>query len=163
MKILFLAFALTLGLLQTTHAQTTTQRLMTVTSDGLDGTLHLSVLVDTYDRANHLVLTKSEDPNYRRVFSASELARGIVILHKSGHDVVVIRSGNFDTERGGFVVMDYLSNGATKSRQQHELRFEHDGQKWTVYSNQTEVKTMFMEARTFFGKVIGIRSVVVNP
>jgi signal peptidase I len=162
MKIILFAFALTFGLISSISAQTTTQRLMTVTSDGMEGTLHLSVIVDTYDRANHLLLTKTEDPNYRRVFSASELAQGIVILNKSGHDVVVIRSGSFDVERGGFVVMDYLSNGATKSRQQHELLFEHDGQKWTVYSNQTEVNSMFMQARKLFGNVVGIRSVHIN-
>ena len=163
MKILSLILFLMVSAITPLHAQTTTQRLMTVTSDGLEGTLHLSVLVDTYDRANHLVLTKTEDPNYRRVFSASELARGIVILHKSGHDVVVIRSGRFDPQRGGFVVLDYLSNGATKSRRQHELLFEHNGQRWTVYSDQTEVHSMFMEARRVFGQVIGIKSVHINP
>lgn len=145
------------------QARTTVQRLITVTSDGLEGTLDLSARINSRDEATHLILTKREDPNYFREYEARQLARGIVILEKSGHDVVIVRSGEFDTTRGGFVVLDYLSNGLRKSRQQLELEIQHDGRRWVVIHEGVEVDTMFMEARKLLGNVIGIRNVRINP
>jgi hypothetical protein len=164
MKAILTSFFLFLSLasVSITHASTI-QHLMTVTSDGLEGTLRLAVKVTEHDEATHLILTKDEDKDYRREFQARELARGVVILEKGGHDVVVIRSPRFDTNRGGFVVIDYLSNGVTKARRQVELQIEHDGQKWLVLHQGEQVNWMFMESRSFLGKVVGIRSVKINP
>ncbi len=135
------------------------QRLLTVTSDGLDGTLDLSAFVDSEDRAVKLILTKREDRNYRREFPAAELKRGIVILEISGQNVVILRSGDFDLTRGGHVVVDYLSSGVTKSRQQMELEVEHDGRSWVVLHRGGKITSMFMKARTLFGKTVGISGV----
>lgn len=136
------------------------QLLLTVTSDGMDGTLQLKAIVDEYDEAKGLVLYKIEDPKYKRAFAASELPRGIVMLEIDKHEVVKLHSRNFDESRGGTVIVDYLSSGINKSRAQIELEVIHDGRKWIVLHNREPVTQMFMEARKIiFGKVIGIKDV----
>lgn len=163
LKALSFAFLLCFSLMGPAHAQSSLHRLMTVTSDGLEGTLDLSARVNSYDQATHLILTKREDPNYRREFVASQLARGIVILEHSGHNVVMVRSTDFNTSSGGMIILDYLSNGVNKSRQQLELQVQHDGRRWVAYHEGVAINHMFMQSRKFFGQVVGIRSVHINP
>lgn len=136
------------------------QLLLTVTSDGMDGTLQLKAVVDENDEAIGLVLYKIEDAKYRRAFKAEELPSGLVMLAIDKHEVVRLHSQDFDTNRGGTVIVDYLSSGVSKSRAHIELEVIHDGSKWIVLHDRKEITQMFMQARKIlFGKVIGIKEV----
>ena len=139
------------------------QLILTCTSDGMEGTLQLKVKTNEYDEAVGLVLYKKEEPDYREEFEAIELKNGLVILNIDQHEVVRLHSQNFDQTRGGLIILDYLENGITKSRDSIELEVLHDGLKWGILHQREEVEKMFMEARKIiFGKVIGIKEVHMN-
>ena len=136
------------------------QLLLTVTSDGMEGTLQLKAVVDEHDEARALALYKKEDPHYKKTFSAQELPNGLVMLTIDKYEVVRLHSPNFDVTRGGTVIVDYLSSGVSKSRAQIELEVIHDGSKWIVLHNGEQITQMYMQARKIlFGKVIGIKEV----
>lgn len=156
MRSIILAFCFTLVM----PLMAAEQLILTCTSDGLDGTLQLKVMTNDYDEAVGLALYKKEEPNYRRQFELDELKNGLLMLEVDSHEVVRLRSHNFDKTRGGRVTLDYLKNGINKSRAQVELDVLHDGLKWGVLHQREEVDEMFMETRKIiFGKVIGIKEV----
>lgn len=152
--------ALLITFLFSFHLMAAEQLLLTVTSDGMDGTLQLKAVVDENDEAVGLVLYKIEDAKYRRAFKADQLSDGLVMLAIDKHEVVRLHSQDFETNRGGTVIVDYLSSGVSKSRANIELEVIHDGSKWIVLHDRREITSMFMKARKIiFGKVIGIKEV----
>lgn len=157
MKKIFILFVF---LLSSSLMAASEQLILTVTSDGMEGTLQLKVINNDFDEAVGLALYQKEDPDYREEFNSSDLDKGLVVLAMKSHEVVRLQSDNFDSTRGGTITLDYLENGITGRRSQVQFEVLHDGQKWGILHKRASVKAMFMEAKKIiFGKVIGIEKI----
>lgn len=90
--------------------------------------------------------------------------RSIVIVRESGHDVVKLNVRNFDIGAGGVFTVDYLTSGISGSRSSFDIELLTDGENYDLMdlSNNKIISNMHFISNTFFGKLIGIKSVKRN-
>jgi len=135
-----------------------------VTSDAAEGELPLSVLLDDDARILQIGYTISgKDPQR---FPIGNLKDGIVVLEKSGMNVVVLNSATFDPQQGGPITVTYLKNGLTNAHGKLEIELDRQGDRWIASVNERSGRRaftrMFALANRVLGAVVGIASITVQ-
>jgi len=140
----------------------TTQNLLVGTSDAFEGTLDLSLVLDDNSVAQEFSATASST-NQTKNFSVSDLPAGIVLYTDQGHDVVTVKSTDFDPAHGGDLVVTYLTNGLSNNYQSVTVEVERTGNLWQTLVNDQSghhvVTQAYFKANTVFGQVVGIKSI----
>ncbi|MFT6071087.1 MAG: hypothetical protein ACJAT2_002076 [Bacteriovoracaceae bacterium] len=128
--------------------------------DALNGRLFL--ILDEEGKATGMRLFDLAD-NTSKNFLVRELGQdGIVLKEESGgkYKVIVLRSNDFEVDRGGHFTLDMLYNGATGKRISSELKVDFNGTDWKLYSRGRAITKMnFIVKKVAFLGVVGIKEV----
>ena len=136
------------------------QHLVTATSDVDPVVTDLFLISNDQGETEKLKMTFS-DGESARFSSPKNLSEGTVLKQVSGRDVVVLKSEEFDTLKGGYVDMVYLANGITGNRKSLELRIIQDSEGWKIFYDGIQIKRFHFLGKKFLGKVVGIDKVQV--
>lgn len=95
-------------------------------------------------------------------FDISKINHGMVLKEEGKYKVVVLRSDDFEIDRGGHFVVDTLSSGITGARKEKEFSLDFDGHAWNVFHQGERVKSISLTGRKVLGKIVGIKEVIIN-
>lgn len=161
MKIRHLASISFAALLFAVSALGGEQPLLRVTSDAVSGNVDISLILD---QNSTITGFKYVSPLETQTFDIQGLSSGIVLLNDQGFDVVKLLAKDFDPRGGGAVGMVYLNNGLTGTYRTYPLELEREGQTWKLRVNDAsgrrEINRMFLKAKKFFGRIIGIDQII---
>jgi hypothetical protein len=136
------------------------QNLLSATSDAFQGTLNFQIAVDGDSVAQNFSATAS---GKTQTFAFSDLPAGIVLYNYDNHDVVTLKSTDFDPAHGGDFTVTYLENGITDSYVSVNVEVERAGDQWQMLvddqSGNHVVTTAYFTANKVFGAVVGISSI----
>lgn len=136
------------------------QELLSATSDAFQGTLDWQISVDDNFVAQEFSATAS---GQTKTFDLSQLPNGIVLFTDDGHDVVSVKSTDFDPSHGGDLTVTYLQNGITNDYQTMDVEVERNGNQWQMLVNDQSghhvVTEAYFKANKVFGQVVGIDSI----
>lgn len=128
--------------------------------DALNGRLFL--VVDEDGKATGMRLFDHAD-NSSKTFLVKQLgAEGVVLKEENGgkYKVIVLKSNDFEVDRGGHFTLDMLYNGATGKRITSPLKVDFDGTNWKLFSKGRHITKMnFIVKKVAFLGVVGIKEV----
>lgn len=82
------------------------------------------------------------------------LSDGAVIVERNGHMVVKLELENFSVIKGGTVILNYLYNGATGTRQIKKLSLQLINNEFVLFDKTKKVNQLFLVANRL--RVLGI-------
>lgn len=94
-----------------------------------------------------------------QTYNISNLKSGVAMKKEGSYDVIILRSNDFEKDRGGHFTIDFMKSGITGARDSINIEFEFDGTEWSVYHRGSKVDRLDFHLNTFFGKVVGIKKV----
>lgn len=132
---------------------------VTNNNDKLNGRLY--IVTDEDDRATGLKLHDLAD-NSTLTWKVADLANGGAVLKQQGdHKVIVLKSNDFEVDRGGHFVLDMLYNGATGKRTSASLKADFDGTTWKLFHRGSAIsKIHFKVKKVFLLGVVGIEKAI---
>lgn len=154
-------FTVALALLLTQAVMAKDILISTVTSDVDSYTTYLWIVTNNDGTAQALKMT-SNDGASPAMFGPSKVKTGMVLKKVDSYDVVVLKSDDFETDRGGHLDMEYLSNGITGSREKKELTIEFNGTSWKLYHRGEAVNRFHFTGKKILGKLVGIKRVDIR-
>lgn len=92
-------------------------------------------------------------------YNLSDLPNGVALRIESGYEVLRLQSSDFENDRGGHFVLNYLTSALSGTRKNFPLKFDFDGTNWKVYHKGLAVNRLDFMVKKFFGRSIGIASV----
>ncbi len=133
----------------------------TVTSDVDSYTTKLWIVMNEDGTAQSLKMTTNDGSN-PALFGPSKVKTGMVLKKVDSYEVVVLKSEDFEIDRGGHLEMEYLSNGITGSKDKKELTIEFDGATWKLYHRGVAVNRFHFTGKRILGKLVGIKRVDIR-
>lgn len=99
-----------------------------------------------------------------QTFSINDLNEGGVVLYRTeGRDVFKLSSNSMDRVMGGDVLLTYLVDGISNRYKDLEIYLKRNRNKWFLEtSNGQRVRKLILKSKKFFGKVIGIKEIVIK-
>ena len=143
------------------RAEVTNQKVLTVKNSDENSYFDLYITLDEDQLAQGLKMYDREDKDWTN-FQVSNLKKGVVLKQEGSHKVIILKSGDFEEDRGGHFKVDYLHNGITGARGEMPIKFDFDGTSWKVFHGGVEIKMLDFKLKKFFGKTIGIDKVVAK-
>lgn len=137
------------------------EKVLTVKNSEENSLFDLYIAKDSEDKAKGLKMYDRGDKDWTN-FDINNLKKGVILKEEGGHKVIILKSGDFEEDRGGHFKVDYLHNGITGKRRDIEIKFDFDGTKWRVFHRGSEVNLLDFKVKKFFGKTIGIEKVVAK-
>jgi hypothetical protein len=105
----------------------------------------------------------------RKDFNIADLPTGLVLMTKSGRNVLTLISKNFDRRTGGTITLRYLYKGAVIGSDEYRefvMELDRAGDAWTLLKNTREGRKpftrMFLRKNTTLGQVSGIKEIVTD-
>ena len=84
---------------------------------------------------------------------------GIVLESRKGHNVLSLKSDNFDYDRGGRIIIDTLYSGISKERRSYDVELAKDSGGWKLFSNNKVVTKFHVKVnKKLVVGTIGIKS-----
>ncbi len=136
-------------------------KVLTVKNSEENSYFDLFIAKDEEDKAKGLKMYDRGDKDWED-FNIKNLNKGVVLKQEGEHKVIVLKSNDFEEDRGGHFKVDYLHNGITGKRDHIEIKFDFDGTSWKVFHKGSEVNLLDFKLKKFFGKTIGIDKVVAK-
>ena len=153
-KVLFTILSLILAL--TTKAEDLKILEVKNTDDGAFYDLYLEN--NEEDQAHGLKLYDRDLKDWKD-FDVSDLVGGITLKQEGSYKVLVLRSQDFEHDRGGHFKLNYLYNGISGKRKDMPIKIDFNGSEWKVLHNGEVIKRLDFKVKKFFGKTIGIEKV----
>ena len=99
-----------------------------------------------------------------QTFSVNDLNEGGVVLYRTeGRDVFKLSSNSMDRVMGGDVLLTYLVDGISNRYKDLEIYLKRNRNKWFLEtSNGQRIRKLILKSKKFFGKVIGIKEIVIK-
>ena len=134
-----------------------------VISEPEDNRVH-EFLVEVDDNFDILGLVRKTDESIQRI-TLEEIIQGMVLLEKDGFDVITLTCSGCDSVHGGEITLKYLYDGLAKKYRDFYMELLRDGDDWGLFAEKGEIKinTLKLVSRKFFGRLIGIKKILVNP
>lgn len=136
--------------------------LISTASSDVDDVVAKLWLVTTEDGTTKSLKLTTNDGSAPELYAPSQVSRGIILKQVDEYEVVVIRSDDFEVDRGGHLALEFLSNGITGSRDGKELEIEFDGRDWKLFHEGVQVSSFHFKGRKFLGKLVGIKDVIIR-
>lgn len=147
-----------LGLSSTNAAKS---KILVVTNDKDNAYYDLYLELDDDQNARGLSMYDRNEKKSKK-FQVKDLSRGVDLRKEGKYRVIILKSGDFEKDRGGHFLVDYLSSGISGNRNKLPLTIDFDGTSWKAYHNGTEIKQLDFKVRKLFGKTIGIKKVEIQ-
>ncbi len=140
------------------------QQLLRGTSDAMPGTLDVQILTD----ADHVATAfQAVTESKTQQIGLTDLSKGIVLMNYKNYDVALLKSTDFDTQHGGTLQITYLRNALTGAYRTLSIELVREGDKWQLMDNDQSghhvVTQGYFKANKFFGQIIGIDSITLQP
>jgi hypothetical protein len=124
-----------------------------------DGTLY-DLYLETDQDVNAIGLKLYDrDLDEWTEYDVSDLRAGIAIKEEGKHKVLLLKSNDFEKDRGGHFKLNYLYNGITGSRKEMPMKFDFNGSKWQVLHRGRTINRLDFTLKKVWGKAIGIEQV----
>ncbi len=136
-------------------------KILVVTNDNDNAYYDLYLELDEDQSARGLSMYDRSKNDWVQ-FQVKDLSTGVDLKREGKHRVIVLKSGDFEHDRGGHFLVDYLSSGVTGTRDFLELTIDFDGTSWKAYHKGVEVEQLNFKVRKLFGKTVGIKDVIVE-
>lgn len=106
----------------------------------------------------------SDTENHFENYEVGKLETGIVLMRRSGKDVVSIIAKGVDTKSGGPVSMHYLYSAISGEYRSFEMEIDREGAEWKAYhvdaSGRHAFRNLFFHKNeAFLVGVVGISSI----
>lgn len=134
-------------------------KVLSVREVGVSTVYDLYMTVDEDMHAIGLKLYDNDEKSWKD-FNTSNLTKGVVLKEQRGYEVIVLKSNDFEKDRGGHFKVDYLSNGLVGSRKDFPITIDFNGSEWQVLHQGEEISKLDFHTRKVFGEVVGIKKVV---
>jgi hypothetical protein len=128
-------------------------------------------LVVSYDEAT-LTLKELYKDSYvqgkkslREVLNAEDLKKshGIIMERKDKHNVLNLKSNNFDHDQGGLIIVDTLFNGVNGDRKNYELDLVKDQSTWKLFKNNKPISRFHVRVhKVVVVGVVGIKNIIME-
>jgi len=92
-----------------------------------------------------------------------EIVEGVVLIKKEGFDVITLSCSNCDSVHGGDINLKYLYSGLSKQYRDFKMELVRDGDNWALFSGKEKISYLKLVSRKFMGRLIGIKTILVNP
>lgn len=161
MKLLIKLFLITF---LATAAMASSQKLLHITNDEDSSYYHLGVNVDDdtnevesiykkeFSTDGKLLLTES--------YSLAQFINGVVLVKRSGRDVVSIKASNLNPSDGADVTITTLYSGISGEKKVYSSSVERVGENWKFnFENRQATKLHFVTNKKFVIGVIGIKTI----
>jgi len=119
---------------------------------------NLVLKVDDQQKAQGLRLYDLKKKSWK-TYNLSDLPNGVPLRIESGYEVLILKSQDFEDDRGGHFQLNYLVNALSGNRKNMPLKFDFDGNSWKVFHNGGPVKRLDFMVNRIFGRNIGIETV----
>lgn len=98
----------------------------------------------------------------RELMASEKLTEGGLVLEKRGdHEVLNLKSDNFDLDQGGIVTIDTLYNGVNGQRKEYDLQLAKatDGE-WRLFKGKTIVSKLHIVVnKKFMLGAVGVKEI----
>lgn len=145
--------------LASAHAEKS--KILVVTNDQDNSYYDLYLELDEEQNANGLTMYDRGEKKWTE-FQVKDLSKGVDLKEEGKYKVIVLKSDDFEKDRGGHFQVDYLSSGITGNRNELALTIDFDGTSWKAYHKGTEIKQLNFKVRKVFGKTVGIKEVIAH-
>ncbi len=137
------------------------QVVLKATSDAFPDVYRLSVEMDSDFRAVALL---GDAEGKRQRFPIAQIERGIVLLHDSGRDIILLQGTRFDPRSGGELLMTYLNSGLSNRYRSVRVALERTGAQWNLLADDAAgrrvVNDAYFKGNRVLGRIVGIDSVI---
>ena len=136
--------------------------LATIVSEPEGGKLHVLQLQSTSQNTIKALIRKSRDD--RQIITGNDLInKSNVLARTQGIDALVLHCEGCNLQEGGKFVLQYVYNGVRKSYRSFAARLKRTNDKWHLETlNGTRIHKLRLVSRKIFGRVVGIKRIVVN-
>ena len=139
-------------------------QILHVTSDAMPGFTDMKLSLDAdFSIVSFRYIT---DRGEIKEFNLADLDKGVVLYTSDGRDVIKLIAKSGSPSTGAALDLVYLSNGISGSYETFRMDLVRMGNSWALQvsdqAGRREFTSMFLKARKFLGKVIGIQSVTVK-
>ena len=93
-------------------------------------------------------------------FDVSDLRGGIPLKEEGSYKVLLLKSHDFENDRGGHFKLNYLYNGITGSRKEIPIKIDYNGSLWQVLYRGSKIKRLDFTVKKIWGKAVGIEKVI---
>ncbi|MAF76930.1 MAG: hypothetical protein CME60_02125 [Halobacteriovoraceae bacterium] len=142
-------------------AQAAKSKILVVTNDEDSSYYDLYLELDEFDNAHGLSMYDHADKEWVQ-FQVKDLSKGVDLKKEGSHKVIVLKSDDFEHDRGGHFLVDYLNNGLTGKRSDLEITIDFDGHSWKVFHRGAEIEQLNFKVKKFLGKTVGIDRVEIQ-
>jgi hypothetical protein len=88
---------------------------------------------------------------------------GVILEKRDGHNVLNLKSQNFDFERGGSMTIDTLYNGIKGERRNYELELARDATGWKLFKQDKVVSKFHIKVnRVIILGTVGIKTIIME-
>lgn len=136
-------------------------KILTVTNNDDGVTYDLFIDANEEMKAKGLKMYDRSEKDWTN-FEISNLSNGAILKEEGSYKVILLKSNDFEPDRGGHFKVDYLYNGITGSRKEMPVSIDFDGHAWKVFHNGSEIKLLDFQVKKFLGKTIGIEKVLAK-
>ena len=88
---------------------------------------------------------------------------GVILEKRDGHNVLNLKSDNFDYDRGGRIIIDTLYSGVSGDRKSYDLELAKDKTGWKLFKGQKAVSKFHVKVnKVIIVGAIGIKTIVME-
>lgn len=97
----------------------------------------------------------------RELLSTKGLSTSGMVLEKRGeHEVIALKSGNFDMEQGGTVTIDTLFNGVNGQRKEYDLELAKSASGWKLFKGKQIISKLHIVVnKKFLLGAVGVKDI----
>ena len=116
------------------------------------------------DKEGDILKVSRKSKGSVQTFSINDLNEGGVVLYRTeGRDVFKLSSNSMDRIMGGDVILTYLVDGISNRYKDLEINLKRSPDNWFLEaSNGQKVRKLILKSKKFFGKVIGIKKIIIK-
>ena len=87
----------------------------------------------------------------------------MILEKREKYNVLNLKSDNFDFDRGGNILIDFLYNGITGDRKFIELELAKDKNRWKLFRNKANVSKFHVKVnKVIVLGTVGIKSIKMD-
>jgi hypothetical protein len=96
-------------------------------------------------------------------YKPDQIRKGIPIVIREGRQVVIMSAPNIDAEKGGEIILDYLTNGISGNRAKYTLMVSKSSKgDWQITKDGRTVNELFFRTGKVFGKEVGVSRIEIR-
>ncbi len=116
------------------------------------------------DKEGDILKVSRKSKGSIQTFSINDLNEGGVVLYRAeGLDVFKLSSNTMDRIMGGDVLLTYLVDGISKRYKDLEIYLKRNSDDWSFETRDGKrVKKLVLKSKKFFGKIIGIKKIIIK-